>query len=238
MSKEKSIDSVEKDNLVITALLTEYQVLHTRVSSQVSSYDSNLIKLFTLYGALLFFGGSNFNSTDELMILYIDVLFLVVFPVLAIILLLTTSAHLKKVMLIGHLLKSIENKINVVLKESAIKYEYIAGRTMSWEFYRMNDGHASKQHVLVDITFSTCIVVVLTIVSVIAPFLRLRLIPKIPIMKSVHYLFFAFLVIIIYSFITTLKLRKTSLKISQNERKGLIEENGQEEDNTDNRNSE
>ncbi len=221
MSGQAADGSAPDKDLLISVLMTEYQNLHARVFNQINSYESNMVKTFMLYGVLLYFGGIHFTERERLMQLYVDALFIVVFPVLAIAVVLVTAAHMKKIMLMGDLLKNVENKANAVLEADAAHFRFVGARVMGWEFCRNNCGYASTRNAKVDITLASCISVLLFVISVIAPFLRISYLDRsdpLPLAAAAFALVLALLCLLVFSARGVFQKRNETREISQDNR--------------------
>ena len=168
-------DSFPDNEPIIDALLAEYQSVHARVTRQISQYDDTNVKMLMLVGVLLWFGISQFSKTDNPYIpQFVDMIFFVALPIIAVSSIILSIADLVKVMILGDYLKIIEDKINRVLMDQASVYEFPRNRVMDWEYWRLKYGHVKGPGALSEISFSFIIVSLIVLTAFFSAIVRLR----------------------------------------------------------------
>lgn len=161
--------------LVLDALLAEYRNIHQRVLDQVQLYETNNTRVLALLGVLFYFGLKNLVETpDGYTFFIVNAVFIVLVPAIALASVLYTGANLAKIMVWGDFLKTIENKVNRVLKNEARFYEFTGGRVMSWEFWRAKHGYAGTHDRWTIVTFSGLLVIIFLASAVVSVIVRLR----------------------------------------------------------------
>ena len=161
--------------IVVNALLKEYENIHHRVLDQIQLYEATNIRILTLLGVLFFFGLTNFGELDAGYIFFVvNIVFIVLVPLLSIASLLFAAANLVKIMIWGDFLKRVENKVNAVLASEARFFGFDRGQVMSWEYWRVTCGYAGKSNLFSIVTFSVFLVVVFVLSSVVSVLLRLH----------------------------------------------------------------
>lgn len=163
--------------LVLDALLTEYRNIHQRVLDQIQLYETTNIRILALLGVLFYFGIRYLNETADFYIFTIvNAVFIVLVPAIAFASVLFTGANLAKIMVWGDFLKTVENKVNRMLKPEAKLYEFPGERVMSWEFWRVEYGYAGGRDRWSIVTFSGLLVVAFLASAVASVYLRLQFI--------------------------------------------------------------
>lgn len=176
MVQDKTATDLKAD-LVITALLTEYENIHQRVMNQIESYETTNVRLLTLVGVLLYFGVTNFSHTgDSYIFILVNMVFIVAIPFVALSSVAFTAANIVKIMIWGDFLKRIENKVNKVLRREAKYYGFERGHIMDWEYWRVVHGYAGGSNFLSAVTFDAFLVLATILCTIASVLLRLTFI--------------------------------------------------------------
>lgn len=164
-------------SVVVDALMIEYQNIHQRVLNQLELYETTNIRILALIGVLFYYGLTYFQETGNAYIHVIaNLVFIVVIPFVTIASVAFAAANLVKIMIWGDFLKTIENKVNTVLKPEARFFEFDRGQVLSWEYWRVAHGYAGKSNFLSVVTFSGFLVLAFIVAAIASVWLRLKFI--------------------------------------------------------------
>lgn len=176
MNADAGSDGLRAD-LVCNTLMIEYQNIHQRVLDQIELYETTNTRILTLIGVLFYFGLTNFsNMSDAYTHVIVNLVHIVVIPFIAIASVAFAAAHLVKVMIWGDFLKTIENKVNVVLRPEARFYGFNRKQVLSWEYWRVAYGYAGRSNFSSAVTFSGFLVVAFILASIASVLFRLHFI--------------------------------------------------------------
>ena len=121
-----------KRQVVVDALMVEYQNIHQRVLNQLELYETTNIRILALIGVLFCYGLTYFQETENAYFHMIaNLVFIVVIPFVTIASVAFAAANLVKIMIWGDFLKTIENKVNTVLKPEARFFGFDRGQVLS-----------------------------------------------------------------------------------------------------------
>ncbi|MGI6163023.1 MAG: hypothetical protein ACOYEQ_03725 [Bacillota bacterium] len=164
-------------SVVVDALMVEYQNIHQRVLNQLELYETTNIRILALIGVLFCYGLTYFQETENAYFHMIaNLVFIVVIPFVTIASVAFAAANLVKIMIWGDFLKTIENKVNTVLKPEARFFGFDRGQVLSWEYWRVAHGYAGKSNFLSVVTFSGFLVLAFIVAAIASVWLRLTFI--------------------------------------------------------------
>lgn len=212
-SPEKKLDQFPDNEPIIDALLAEYQNIHARVSKQISQYDDTNVKMLMLVGVLMWFGISMWFGKDQFgeesnlyLSHFIDIIFFLALPAIAVSAIILSIADLVKVMILGDYLKVIEDKINAVLKDQAVALGFSRGRVMDWEYWRLKHGHVKGKESLSEISFSFIIVTLIVLTAIFSAIIRLHFLRENAVYDGEHRLCLILMIVFLVIFIAVLAI--------------------------------
>jgi len=213
----KNKQLTEKE-IILQALMMEYQNIHQRVFNQIKQNDENNVKILTLMGILIFFGMQNYGATENSIDILINILFIFILPLISTITLLLAAAHMSKGLIFADYLKIIENKINTVLESEAKKFGFHRSSVLDWEYWRYKKGHMNKKTLLSDIAFTTVVLISVILIYLIISTFRLSYIYNTLSITFIYYFIGAILmlvgqiIVVTRVFVKLLKKRKEQMK--------------------------
>ncbi|MGI6628554.1 MAG: hypothetical protein ACOX4K_09470 [Bacillota bacterium] len=163
--------------VIVDALMIEYQNIHQRVLNQLELYETTNTRILALIGVLFYYGLTYFQEINDAYIhVIVNLVFIVVIPFIAVASVAFAAANLIKIMIWGDFLKTIENKVNTVLKPEARFLGFDREQVLSWEYWRVAYGYAGKSNFFSVVTFSGFLVLAFIVAAVASLWLRLEFI--------------------------------------------------------------
>ncbi|MBR5429237.1 MAG: hypothetical protein IK116_01785 [Firmicutes bacterium] len=158
-------------------LIAEYENMHSRVFQQMASFESSNVKIFMLYGVLLWFSLSYYDDPTPYLETFVDIIYFVLYPVLLAGVVALTVANMGKIMILGDYLMIIENKINKAYAAEALAcgfrqdhFEFVMG----WEYWRLKFGNNKKGNAYTEATLGMAIIVLEVAATIVCAVIRMK----------------------------------------------------------------
>ena len=160
-----------------SVLIAEYENMHSRVFQQMASFESSNVKILMLYGVLMWFAFSYYDSPTPYMQTYVDIIFFALYPVLLAGVAALTVANMGKIMILGDYLMIIENKINKAYADEAAlsgfrkdRFEFVMG----WEYWRLKYGNNKKGNAYTEATLGMAIIILEIAATIVCAVIRMN----------------------------------------------------------------